>query len=195
MYKRRFKKWGVRKNLSVREARDIISAQGTAHDFWPDRRQHDYERRIARHLRKGGLNQACDRQGHHSVSEGRSIARQQQQMCPSPARLKAPDNLERFEKTLYDAEVYVHFTMSPTRNWLASRAELGEDDRFFPLFIGGLDSLSRDHEPDRAFADINKAFGHLKGLVALDDPASKQLLDTILTLFISQLQPVASRPC
>lgn len=92
-------------------------------------------------------------------------------MVPSPARLKAPHGLEIFEKTLYDAEVYVHFTMNLNRTWLASRAELGEDDRFFPLFIGGLENIARDHEPDRAFADIRKAFEHLTGLVALDDPA------------------------
>lgn len=92
-------------------------------------------------------------------------------MVPSPARLKAPDSLENFEKTLYDAEVYLQFTMNRGRTWLASRAELGEDDRFFPLFIGGLEDLSRDHEPHRAFADIRKAFEHLTGLVALDDAA------------------------
>lgn len=96
----------------------------------------------------------------------------QHQMFPSPARLSAPHNLENLEKTLYDAEIYVQYTMSPCRtSWLASRAELGEDDRFFPLFIGGLESLSRDHETDRAFADIIKAFEHLKGLVTLDDAA------------------------
>lgn len=92
-------------------------------------------------------------------------------MVPSPARLKAPNRLENFEKTLYDAEVYLQFTMNRGRTWLASRAELGEDDRFFPLFIGGLEDLSRDHEPHRAFADIRKAFEHLTGLVALDDAA------------------------
>lgn len=95
----------------------------------------------------------------------------QQQMVPSPARLKAPDHLENMEKTLYNAEVYVQFTMNPNRKWLASRAELGEDDRFFPLFIGGLESLSRDHQAQKAFADISKAFAHLKGLITLDDPA------------------------
>lgn len=91
-------------------------------------------------------------------------------MVPSPARLKGPDDLETFEKTLYDAEVWVHFTIGRSTTWPASRAELGEDDRFFPLFIGGLENLSRDHEPHRAFADIGKAFEHLKGLVILDDP-------------------------
>lgn len=171
MYKRRFKKWGVRKNLSVREAQDLISAEGSASDFWPDRRQHDYERRIARHLKKGGRNPTHNQQGHSSASESGALVRQQQQVCPSPARLKAPGDLEKFEGTLFDAEVYVHFTMNPNRNWLAGRAELGENDRFFPLFIGGLDNLSRDHEPNRAFEDIRKAFGHLQGLVALDDPA------------------------
>lgn len=92
-------------------------------------------------------------------------------MVPSPTRLKAPDDLENFEKTLFDANVYVQFTINPSRTWLASRAELGEDDRFFPLFIGGLEDLSNDLEPHRAFADINKAFEHLEGLVTLDDPA------------------------
>lgn len=91
-------------------------------------------------------------------------------MVSSPARLKAPDDLETFEKTLYDAEVYVHFTIDGSKTWPASRAELGENDRFFPLFIGGLENLARDHEPHRAFADISKAFEHLKGLVTLDDP-------------------------
>lgn len=92
-------------------------------------------------------------------------------MVPRPARFNAPDDLENLENTLYDAEVYVQYTMNPGRTWLASRAELGEDDRFFPLFIGGLESLSRDHETHRAFVDISKAFEHLRGLVALDDAA------------------------
>lgn len=92
-------------------------------------------------------------------------------MVPGPTRLKAPDNLENFERTLFDVNVYVQFTINPSRTWLASRVELGEHDRFFPLFISDLEDLSNDHEPHRAFVDINKAFGHLKGLVTLDDAA------------------------
>ncbi|KAL2284346.1 hypothetical protein FJTKL_09048 [Diaporthe vaccinii] len=169
-YKGRFQKWGIRKNLSVRKAREIASAQGPACDFWPDTRQRDYERRVARHLKNDIRNQTYKQQVRPSVPGGASNARQKQ-VIPSPARLKAPDSLENFEKTLYDAEVYVHFTMNRGRTWLASRAELGEDDRFFPLFIGALENLSRNYEPHRAFADIRKAFEHLTGLVALDDPA------------------------
>lgn len=167
-YKSRFQKWGIRKNLSARKARELASAEETNCDFWPDTRQRDYERRIARHLRNDARNHTCDQQGR-SLAEDGSTARQQQ-VVPSPARLKAPDDLETFEKTLYDAEVWVHFTIGRRTTWPASRAELGEDDSFFPLFIGGLENLSRDHEPHRAFADIGKAFEHLKGLVILDDP-------------------------
>lgn len=169
-YKGRFQKWGIRKNLSGRKARELAAAKGMTCDFWPDTRQHDYERRIARHLRNDARNHTCDQKGGSSTSEDESTA-SPQQVVPSPARLKAPDDLEHFEKTLYDAKVYVQFTINPSRTWLASRAELGEDDKFFPLFIGGLEDLSNDLEPHRAFADISKAFEHLKGLVSLDDPA------------------------
>lgn len=116
------------------------------------------------------------------MPEGKLITKRQQ-MSPSPARLKAPDNLERLEKTLFDTEAYIHFTLNPKRAWLASRAELGEDDRFFPLFIGGLENLSRDHEPQKAFSDIRDASKHLKGLIAWDDPAVYHRLVACLSSF------------
>jgi hypothetical protein len=113
---------------------------------------------------------------------GKPITKQQQ-VSPIPARLKAPDNLERLERTLYDTEAYIHFTIDPSKSWPASRKELGEDDRFFPLFAGGLENLSRDHEPQKAFSDIREASEHLKGLITLDDPAVYHRLVARLSSF------------
>lgn len=168
-YKGRFRKWGIRKNVNVRKAREITSAQGTACDFWPDKMQDNYERRIARHLKNDARNHTSSPQSRSPMPEGKVIMRQRK-ACPGPARLKAPDSLERLEKTLYDTEAYIHFTIHPKRTWLVSREELGDDDRFFPLFIGGLESLSRDQEPHKAFSEIREASKHLKRLITLDDP-------------------------
>lgn len=111
----------------------------------------------------------CSSRSFSPVTEGKLIPRQKQ-VSPVPA-LRAPDSLEKLERTLYDIEVWILFTVGPSRAGLASRKELGEHDRFFPLFIGGLESLSRDHEPQKAFSDIREASNHLKALISLDDPA------------------------
>ncbi|KAJ0109687.1 hypothetical protein J7T55_014249 [Diaporthe amygdali] len=170
MYKSRFRKWGLRKNLRSYEAREIVSGQAKkAQDFWPDSRRREYERRIARHLGRHGRKHPRGQQDHPGP-RGRSLVRQQQ-VSVVPARLKAPGNLETLEKSIYDVDVYMHFTMDPNKTWLANRAELGEHDQFFPLFIGGLENLSRDLEPQKAFADIGEAFDHLRALVSFDDPA------------------------
>lgn len=169
-YKGRFRKWGIRKNINVQKAREIMSAEGAVCDFWPDKMQDNYDRRIARHLRNDTRSHTCSPQSRSPRPGGKVVTRQQP-VSPWPARLKAPDNLERLEKTLYDTEAYIHFTIDPRRTWLVSREELGDDDRFFPLFIEGLEALSRDHEHHKAFSEIREASKHLKGLITLDDPA------------------------
>lgn len=169
-YKGRFRKWGIRKNINIRKAREIISAQGTACDFWPEKMQDNYERRIARHLKNESRNQTCSPQSCSPVAEDKLIPRPEQ-ISPGPVRLRAPGNLENLERTLYNTEAWILFTVGPSKTGLASRKVLGEHDRFFPTFIGGLESLSRDHEPQKAFSDIREASKHLKALVTLDDPA------------------------
>lgn len=158
MYKYRFRKWGVRKNIKGHEALEIASCQEQSFKFWPVTRGSEYQNRISRHLR----NKKVD---NMSSWEHKGFP------YALPGRIRAPD-LERIvEQALYYSDIYLErLTCTRSSTWVTRPSSLGDHEDFFDLYTEGLSDLSRHLQPNLAFGKINKAFDHLKGLLLADHP-------------------------
>lgn len=169
MYKVRLKDWGIRKNIKANEALKVASGHNENLGFWPEARSSNYDHRIARHLR--------------NCKHGKNIREQFCQSCraaqsasmvldiTTPAYLSKA--LANVEMGLYYAECYFQAEGASrlrTVQWFCTPFA-SQNDTFMTLFATGLENLSRNHGVEQAFADINRSFDYLKGLIEADHPS------------------------
>lgn len=163
MYKYRFKRWGIRKNIKKQEALELAEGHNRSSKFWPDARNPTYHHRIVRHVRK--------RAGGRGQAEPRCTAHQDWTIITRPARICGPDILEALEKAFYYVDVYLGDTGTARHSqWFSRPPALESGEKFFDLFVQGMEDLSRNVRTEEAFSGINSAFASLKGLIASDHP-------------------------
>lgn len=175
-YKFRFKKWGLRKNIKEHEARELVSGNKNPGDFWAGTRGLNFERRIARHMEK--------------TKDGRSSRQGSRQRSPQAFDMTIKSSTHQPQRRLsaispYEALLAAkHYweiwskSGSPSYGgiWLHGEAGLERSvadestSHFFPLFERGLHALSCGQETQRAFADVDKSFTYLNGLIMLRHP-------------------------
>ncbi|KAF3763981.1 hypothetical protein M406DRAFT_75207 [Cryphonectria parasitica EP155] len=187
-YKFRFKKWGLRKNIKEHEARELISGNKNPEDFWAGTKRLNFERRIARHLEKSKEGSPSLQEGRRATPTPTEVATRAFGSREIPRRMKAPGLHESVEAAKHYWELWLSHDMEIGGIWLKGqpgtehRCPSGlvtEDDvDFFPLFQRGLQTLSDDNRTRQAFADINKSFNYLKGLIYLHHPfIYKKIMD------------------
>lgn len=85
--------------------------------------------------------------------------------------MSGPVFYEELERSFFDVNEWIVKHKSDT-DWFGTKLDLGEDENFFPFFTRGLSTLARGDpaQQQSAWADINRAFDHVKGLVASHHP-------------------------
>ncbi|PSR80345.1 hypothetical protein BD289DRAFT_69425 [Coniella lustricola] len=163
MYKYRFKRWGIRKNIKKQEALELAARQNQASSFWPATRGSTYQHRIARHLRQ--------KKADKSPLPRRWMESQLLAPVALPGRMRGPDLFEAFEKAFYSADVYLAKVAEARHSdWFTKPPALEFGEHFFDLFVQGMENLSRNLCPQETFTTLNNAFENLKGLIATDHP-------------------------
>lgn len=163
MYKYRFKRWGIRKNIKKQEALELASRHNETSSFWPATRGSTYQHRIARHLRQKKADKTPLQRGWM----------ESQYLGPVtlPGRTRAPDMFEAFEKAFYSADVYLSKVAEVRHSeWFTKPPALEFGEHFFDLFVQGMEDLSHNFRPQEAFKTLNDAFENLKGLISTDHP-------------------------
>lgn len=165
-YKFRFRKWGLRKNIKEHEALEIVSGQRNPNEFWAGTKRVNFERRIARHLEKEG--QEVERLSKADLA---SLASRLSSTGGGPRRMSAPALYEGLESSLYDVNEWLAENRH-REDWFSQRLDLGADEHFFPLFTRGLSLLARGDlaQQPTAWHTINRAFDHVRGLIASHHP-------------------------
>lgn len=87
--------------------------------------------------------------------------------------MPAPGLYERIEASFFDVNEWLAENRH-REDWFNTRLDLGEHENFFPFFTRGLSMLARGElaQQPSAWADINKAFDHVKGLIASHHPVT-----------------------
>ncbi|KAJ4388235.1 hypothetical protein N0V93_008842 [Gnomoniopsis smithogilvyi] len=174
-YKGHLRRWGIRKNLKKEEAVQLASGN-TVSKFWPDKRSVEYLRRVTRHI------------GQRRESAMKSWKRSQKarNVSPIPAQLYTRDVIAAVEIALFYGDVFLqdmncrarvstttapHESSDPTKAYLVPpTSNMQHDETFFDLFNQGMNDITGACPPAAAFANLNAAFDHLKGLLLADHP-------------------------
>lgn len=84
--------------------------------------------------------------------------------------MPGPGFYETLEASFYDVNQWM--AENRQQDWFSHRINVGDDENFFPFFTRGLSTLARGDisQQPAAWADINKAFDHVKGLIASHHP-------------------------
>lgn len=145
-----------------------MSGQRNPNEFWAGTKRVNFERRIARHLEKEG--QEVDRLSKVDLA---SLASRLSSTGGGPRHMPAPGFYEGLEASLFNVNEWLAESRH-REDWFSKRLDLGEDENFFPFFTRGLSTLARGNPSQQpsAWLDINKAFDHVKGLIASHHPVS-----------------------
>lgn len=144
-----------------------MSGHRDPNEFWAGNKRVNFERRIARHLEKEG--QEVDRLSKTDLA----LLARRVSASGSPRHMPAPGMFEEIEASIFDVNEWLAENRH-REDWFSGRLDLGEDENFFPYFTRGLSTLARGEltQQPSAWADINRAFDHVRGLIASHHPVT-----------------------
>lgn len=143
--------------------------------FWPDTRGEAYLRRVARHTNMPG------RRREPTLSPWRQAGAARENP-PIPAQIYIRGVVEAIESALFYGDVFLQGMHRPSTVTLISTPSIQRDERFFELFGQAIEDIAQNRQSHLAFANLNAAFDHLKGLLLADHPVVfYRLADQILS--------------
>lgn len=155
--------------------------------FWPDQRGQEYHRRVVRHL--SGVRGEATR----SSWERRRLA------CGVnciPAQFTTRDIVAAVESALFYGDVFLQGMRRPGMVSMLHKPETRDNEMFFELFAQGIEDVAQNRQSRLAFANLNSAFDHLKGLLTADHPITYyRLIGNMLSCRTYPTSEIAGKVC
>lgn len=182
MFKIRFRKWGLQKNIKKNKTQTDATGKGS--EIWKDNNQMDQS--VAWRLKKDQVPVQLPASNEStSRPEGSGYIRT---ATPPPLRLRDPEMLRKVEIALVSFRHWVDGNSQNT-DWAPRRVNLSAGLECFGPFLEGLRDVSQNVDSQVSFAKLELAFSKIRSL-----NISHPIIFTRLTVALMQFEGYPDSP-